>query len=114
MCRQFTEGNKITLQLVIPERFREKVLRLAHETLMSGHLVIKKTMDRVLLEFFWPELCDHVARFCCKSFDICQKTIQKGRFTKIPFGKLSLIDTPFKRVSVDIIVPIKSRFYKKS
>ena len=45
MYRQFTKGNKLTLQLVIPESFREKVLRLAHETLMSGHLGIKKTMD---------------------------------------------------------------------
>ena len=52
MCRQFTKGNKLTLQFVIPESFREKVLRLAHETLMSGHLGIKKTMDRVLTEFF--------------------------------------------------------------
>ena len=31
MYRQFTKGNKVTLQLVIPESFREKVLRLAHE-----------------------------------------------------------------------------------
>ena len=51
MYRQFTKGNKLSLQLVIPESFREKVLRLAHETLMSGHLSIKKTMDRVLTEF---------------------------------------------------------------
>ena len=54
MYRQFTKGNKLTWQLVIPESFREKVLRLAYETLMSGHLGIKKTMDRVLTEFFWP------------------------------------------------------------
>ena len=52
MYRQFTKGNKLTLQLVIPESFREKFLRLAHETLMSGHLGIKKTMDRVFIEFF--------------------------------------------------------------
>ena len=69
MYRQFTKGNKLTLQLVIPESFREKVLRLAHETLMSGHLGIKKTMDRVLTEFFWPGVCGDVSRFC-KSCDI--------------------------------------------
>ena len=40
MYKQFTKGNKLTLQLVIPENFREKVLRL--ETLMSGHLVLRK------------------------------------------------------------------------
>ena len=111
--RQFTKGNKITLQLVIPEGFREKVLRLAHETLMSGHLGIKKTLDRVVSEFFWPGVCGDVARFC-KSCDICQRTIQKGRVTKVPLGKMPLIDTPFKRVAVDIVGPIEPRSDKKS
>ena len=111
--RQFTKGNKDTLQLVIPEGFREKVLRLAHETLMSGHLGIKKTLDRVVSEFFWPGVCGDVARFC-KSCDICQRTIQKGRVTKVPLGKMPLIDTPFKRVAVDIVGPIEPRSDKKS
>ena len=83
--------------------FREKVLRLAHETLL----------DRVVSEFFWPGVCDDVARFC-KSCDICQRTIQKGRVTKVPLGKMPLIDTPFKRVAVDIVGPIEPRSDKKS
>ena len=78
LYREFTKGNKITLQLVVPEGFREKVMRLAHETLMYGHLGTKKTLDRVVAEFFWPGICGGVARFC-KSCDICQRTIQKGR-----------------------------------
>ena len=55
LYRQFTKGNKVTLQLVIPVGFREKVLRLAHETLLAGHLGIKKTLDRVVSEFFGKE-----------------------------------------------------------
>ena len=56
--RQFTKGNKATLQLV-PEGFREKVLRLAHETLLTEHLGIKKTLDRVVSELFlvWSLCC---------------------------------------------------------
>ena len=57
LYRQFTKGNKVTLQLVIPVGFREKVLRLAHETLLTEHLGIKKTLDRVVSEFFWPGVC---------------------------------------------------------
>ena len=102
LYRQFTKGNKVTLQLVVPVGFREKVLRLAHETLLAGHLGIKKTLDRVVSEFFWPGVCGDMARFC-KSCDICQRTIQKDRVTKVPLGKMPLIDTPFKRVAVDII-----------
>ena len=52
LYRQFTKRNNVTLQLVIPEGFREKVLRLAHETLLTEHLDIKKTLDRVVSEFF--------------------------------------------------------------
>ena len=108
MYRQFTKENKLTLQLVISESFREKVLRLAHETLMSGHLGIKKTMDRVLTEFFWPGVCGDISRFC-KSCDICQRTIQKGRVTKVPLGKL-----PLTAVAVDIVGPIEPRSERKS
>ena len=98
---------------MIPEGFREKVLRLAYETLMSGHLGIKKTLDRVVSEFYWPGVYGDVARFC-NPCDICQRTIQKGRVTRIPLGKMSLIDTPFKRVAVDIVGPIEPRSDKKS
>ena len=113
LYRQFTKGNKVTLQLVIPGVFREKVLRLAHETLLTEHLGIKKTLDRVVSEFFWPGVCGDVARFC-KSCDICQRTIPKVRVTKVPLGKMPLIDTPFKRVAVDIVGPIQPRSDKKS
>ena len=40
LYRQFARGNNATLQLVVPEGFREKVLRLAHETLLTEHLAI--------------------------------------------------------------------------
>ena len=88
MYRQFTKGNKLTLQLVIPESFHEKVLRLAHETLMSGHLGIKKKMDKVLTEFFWPGVCGDVSRFC-KSCDICQRTSERSG-NKSSFGKVAV------------------------
>ena len=54
-----------------------------------------------------------MSRFC-KSCDICQRTLQKGRVTKVPLGKLPLIDTPFKRVAVDIVGPIETRSERKS
>ena len=80
---------------------------------MSGNLGIKKTMDRVLTEFCRPGVCDDVSRFC-KSCDICQRTIRKGRVTKAPLEKLPLIDTQFKRVAVDIVGPIEPRSERKS
>ena len=53
-----------SLQLITTSSFRKKVLKLAHESLMAGHLGIKKTLNRILAEFFWPGICGDVSRFC--------------------------------------------------
>ena len=55
LYRQFTKGNKVTLQLVVPEGFREKVLRLAQETLLTEHLGIKKHWTELYLSCFGLE-----------------------------------------------------------
>ena len=44
-------------------------------------------------------------RFCC-SCDECQKTVKNGNVNKVPLESMPLIDTPFKRVAVDIVGPI--------
>ena len=78
LYRQFTKGNKVTLQLVVPEGFREKVLRLAHETLLTEHLGIKKTWGRVLSEFSFG------LEFVVLWLDF----INLVTFVKGPFGKV--------------------------
>ena len=98
-------GGKKIKQLVVPKSLRNKTMELAHETMMSGHMGIKKTTDRILSNFFWPGLKDDVRRFCL-SCDICQRTLKKGNISKLPLQKMPLIDIPFKRVAVDIVGPI--------
>jgi len=98
------EGKEIN-QLVIPETLRSKVLKLAHESIMSGHLGIRKTKDRIWKNFWWKDLNGSVTRWV-RSCDICQRTISKGRTCNVPLGKMPIIDTPFDRVAVDLIGPI--------
>lgn len=100
------QHGKVFKQLVVPRVYREKVLKLAHDSPLAGHLKVKKTTDRILANFFWPAVQADVRRYC-QSCDICQRTVSKGRVTKVPLGEMPLIDTPFKRVAVDIVGPIQ-------
>ena len=50
----------------------------------------------------------------CKSCDICQRTVQKGRVAKVPLGRLPLINTSVKRVTEDIVGLIQPRSNKRS
>ncbi|KAL3872608.1 hypothetical protein ACJMK2_035823 [Sinanodonta woodiana] len=102
---KFPAGRGKYLQLVVPQIYRSHVLRIAHESSMVGHLGMKETTDRVLREFYWPGVNGDIERIC-RSCDVCQKTVSKGRNTRVPLGKMPLIDTPFKRVAVDIVGPI--------
>ena len=54
-------------------------------------------MDRVLNDFLLACGCGYMSKFC-KCWNIYQMNIQKGPVTKVSFGQLALIDTPFKRV----------------
>jgi len=103
--RRQEHGGTSHSQLVVPEPLRETVLRLGHDNIMSGHLGIKKTYDRILSHFFWPGLHGDASRYC-KSCDICQRTVVKGKVMKVPLGNMPLIETPFQRVAVDLVGPI--------
>jgi len=92
-------------QLAVPEPLRERVMKLAHDTIMSGHQGVKKTYERVVTHFFWPGVHGDVDRYC-RSCDVCQRTVAKGKVTKTPLGKMPLMDIPFQRVAVDLVGPI--------
>ena len=95
---------KVVKQLLVPQKLRTKVLKLAHETLLGGHLGIQKTLDRVMSSFYWPCLQSEVNLFC-RSCDLCQKTTPKDRVPHVPLNKMPLIDTPFQRVAIDLVGP---------
>ncbi|XP_062590636.1 uncharacterized protein LOC134252230 [Saccostrea cucullata] len=99
------DGGKTYSQLIVPSKFRHIVMKLAHESIMSGHLAISRTISRILSEFFWPGMQSEIKRFC-RSCDTCQRTVSKGTVTKVPLGRMPLIDVPFKRVAVDIVGPL--------
>jgi len=51
------------IQLVVPSELREKVVSLAHDTLLAGHRVAGKTLSRVQQEFYWPGIHEYVTRY---------------------------------------------------
>ena len=102
--RKYNNGKEVR-QVVVPKGLRKQVMMLAHDSIMGGHLGAKRTEEKVLTSFFWPGVGADVRRYC-QSCDVCQKTIHKGKIASVPLEKQPVIDTPFKRVSIDIVGPI--------
>ena len=117
LYRKFSSPNvehgRIFTQLIVPQLYRTLVMKLAHESVMAGHLAIKRTVQKVLSEFYWPGINSDIKRFC-QSCDICQRTIPKGKIVKAPLGKMPRIDVPFRRVATDLIGPLKPVTFNKN
>ena len=58
-------------QIAVPSSYRPEVLRIAHETPLSGHLSVSKTYLKLLKNFYWPTMKRDVVRFC-RSCHMCQ------------------------------------------
>nr|XP_034316716.1 uncharacterized protein LOC117686144 isoform X1 [Crassostrea gigas] len=86
-CNPKVSSGKLFRQLIVPRKYRTIVMKIAHETLMGGHLGSKKTTDRVVSEFYWPGIQSDIRRFC-RSCDVCQRTIPKGKVPAVPLGHM--------------------------
>ena len=91
------ENGRAFVQLVVPQQYHITIMKLAHESLMSGHLAVKRTIQKVLLEFFWPGISNDIKRYC-RSCDICQSTTAKGKTARAPLGSMPII-IPFSESS---------------
>ncbi|GFO34298.1 Zinc finger protein [Plakobranchus ocellatus] len=80
-------------------------MSVAHDSINGAHLGIRRTKDKVLSSFYWPGVDGDVTRYC-RSCDVCQRTVKKGTVPRVPLEKVPLIDTPFKRVAIDLVGPI--------
>ena len=104
-CGFDANGEQTTRQVVVPQPLRQQVMNVAHSSILGGHLGVKKTTNKITSNFYWPGIHGDITGFC-QSCDICQRTVAKGNVSKVPIEKMPLIDTPCKRVAVDLAGPI--------
>ena len=96
------QGGATTRQVVLPKSLRKYVMWIAHDTITGGHLGIRKTWEKITINFYWPGVDGDVARYC-QLCDVCQKMVSKGTVPKVPLQIIPVVDAPFKRVAMDLI-----------
>lgn len=98
--RQDTEKE----QVVLPQKYRETVLKTAHCTPLSGHFGKNRTCLRILSRFFWPGIRRDVANLC-QECQVCQKTALCGK-KRYPLVTLPILTVPFQKIAIDMVGPL--------
>jgi len=92
-------------QIVVPKLLRSQLLHIAHSIPAAGHLAAKKTLDRLLQHFWWPNVNQSVKQYC-QTCDSCQRLGKGGTPQRAPLHNLPLVSEPFSRIAIDIIGPL--------
>ena len=91
--------------LVIPESNKKSIMEEFHDQPTSGHLGIKKTLDKIKRRFFWPGLADDLIEY----INSCRKCHSRKKPTTRVQGLLQPIppaEFPFQRVGIDLLGPL--------
>ncbi|XP_068213400.1 uncharacterized protein [Palaemon carinicauda] len=97
---------EVRKQLIIPERYRSKLLTLAHENNIAGHFGVRKTFQKLSEHFFWPGMRRDVKRhvLSCKVCQLVGKPNQK--IPKALLIPIPSVGEPFREVIIDVVGPL--------
>ena len=88
-------------QLVLPKKYQQVVLQLAHDIPMSGHLGITKTKDRIVQRYYWPRVFQDVAAYC-RPCPVCQRSGTR-KLLRAPLRPIPLVERTFQRIAMNLI-----------
>ena len=92
---------EIIYQVVVPHRYRQQILSLAHESSLAGHLGVTKTYHKIMQHFFWPKMRKSVANYIktCHTCQVVGKPNQK--IPKAPLKPIPAFSEPFSHLLID-------------
>jgi len=108
--KDFSISNSFLLfknKIYVPPKCRSSILNICHDSPSAGHFGIKKTINLINRDFWWPSLQSDVKDYI-RSCEICSRS--KDSRHK-PYGFLNPLDIPNKpwySLSMDFITDLPS------
>jgi hypothetical protein len=91
------------LRLCIPRAMRQSVMSTVHGSKLSGHPGIKRMIDKLIENVWWPSIHSDVVHFI-SSCRLCQAA--KQRRMKIPTQPSNIPSGPWSQIAVDFTGPL--------
>lgn len=91
-------------KLWVPDELIPDVLLESHNSPLSAHFGINKTLQRIRRHYFWPGLVNSVKNFI-NNCDVCKSTKHPNVVLRPPMGKTPMPERLFQRLYVDFLGP---------
>ncbi len=95
-------------RVIVPQELQKILLQEAHNSALGGHQGIYRTLERIKLSFWWPNMESQVASHVKHCTD-CQATNAKNKPKTLPNQELPQTRFPNERVHADLFGPLKDK-----
>ena len=102
-----SQGEEVVHALVLPKKFRRRVLEMAHEG--SGHLGARKVKALLKQRFVWPGMGVDAINHT-RSCEVCQRC-SKAKSRKVPLMERQVMSEPFEVLAFDLVGPFPPAKY---
>lgn len=98
------DGMSKYTQFMVPHSMISEVLRVAHNSMLGGHLGQKKTKKKLQQSFYWYEMREEVNIWISKC-DVCCRMKHPNHKPRATLGDMR-VGAPLDRVSIDLVGPL--------
>ena len=91
--------------VLVPKALIPNVLQQCHSHRMAGHFALAKTLQRVLQNYWWPDVSKDTAEFC-KNCNTCQETNPAHSNMPVPLERMDVVLEFGARVHFDLMTTL--------
>ena len=96
------DGKTCIDRVVVPESYRQEIIRLGHTVPLAGHMGRDKTLERISSHFYWPKLSFDISNYVATCPE-CQLVARKKVNYRAPLKPVPIVTEPFRKIAIDII-----------
>jgi hypothetical protein len=92
---------------MVPIALRQQIISMFHNSWFGGHEGIHKTIQRIQLYYFWPNMQQDVTDII-KACEKCEKRHSTPHLRPLTLTPLPTLSAPNQRVHADLFGPLKT------
>ena len=101
---KFPFGKNMKNRIVVPQKMRDVVLKLSHDSPMAGHMGIERTWQKMRDNFWWPNMKKEVNEYV-NDCDRCGWNKHYTHSTRPPMQRTDIPEYPLDKIQVDFLGP---------
>jgi hypothetical protein len=92
------------LRLILPAELQREVMGIAHDSMLSGHLGVRKTLHKIHHRFYWYKMREAVEEYIA-ACQVCSKNKKSRRKNQAPYSKIP-VGAPMDHIATDLFGPL--------